>query len=646
MKKATPAILTAIANQLRIESIESTTAAKSGHPTSCCSAADLVSTLFFAQMRFDPAHPRAENNDRFVLSKGHAAPLLYAAWAELGHFPVQDLLNLRKLDSPLEGHPTPLLDFVDVATGSLGQGLSAGLGMAIKAKMDGLDFVTYVLMGDGEISEGSVWEAASLAGVRKMTNLVAIVDVNRLGQSQQTAFGTQYAVYQKRFQAFGWEAVIVDGHNPAQIMKALQKAGKTKLPLAIIAKTIKGKGISFAENKDGWHGKALSPEEATKAIAQLKKKAKSAIGLLSPPMPKAKKKTLAAKKTAAPSSTQIPQIGLTEAEKNAIEQKQALLSYPSDKPVSPRQAFGNALGRLGDSIPELVVLDGDVENSTFTNVFAKNFPKRFVESYISEQNMMGMAQGLAALGKIPCASTFAAFLSRAIDQIRMAAISSLNIKIVGTHTGVSIGEDGGSQMGLEDVSQFRALQGSIVFSPCDAISTERVTELMLKKQGIGYLRASRGDSPILYKSEDTFEIGGAKVLRQTDRDAVTVVASGVTVFEALKAAEELAKENLNITVIDAYCIKPLAKDLILQAASKTQFQILTVEDHAPEGGLGDAVAGDLSQAGARVTKLAVFELPHSGKKDELLAKYKINSTAIIETVRELAKNQSKKIAAA
>lgn len=625
MQKPSLKDLSAIANQLRILSIESTTAAGSGHPTSSCSAADLVAGLFFGHMRLDPSQPRAKENDRFILSKGHAAPLLYAVWEQLGHIKREDLKELRKLDSPLEGHPTPRLDFVDVATGSLGQGLSAGVGMALEAQMDKLDVNVYVLLGDGEMAEGSVWEAASYAGLRKLEHLIAIVDVNRLGQNSATAFGWDLDVYRKRFEAFGWDAIEIDGHEMDVIMKAYEEIGKSGKPLAIIARTLKGKGIPDVEGKLDWHGKPLKPDMAKKAIDSLSPHAKSALGWIAPLRPKA-------------ISTRVPR----EQAANEVQP----LSYKIGDEVAPRKAFGNALARLGTSHPEMVVLDGDVGNSTYTDDFAKKYPDRFFECYIAEQNMIGMATGFSARGKIPVAATFAAFLSRAYDQIRMAAVSQSQLKLVGTHTGVSIGDDGASQMGLEDIAAFRAVHGTVVFAPSDAVSTERLIEIMLRERGMFYLRATRAACPVLYSTDEKFEIGGAKILRQSENDEVTVVATGITVFEALKACDELSKDGISITVIDAYCIKPLAKDLIASAMRKTGNEIITVEDHNLEGGLGDAVAGELSIEGARVTRLAVRELPHSGTKDELLAKYGINHQAIGDAVRKIVESRRKRPSAA
>jgi transketolase len=606
--KAISATLSRIANQLRIHSIEATTRAGSGHPTSCCSAADLVAALFFGKMRFDTSKPRDIANDRFVLSKGHAAPLLYAAWAETGHVDVEEIHRLRDLSSPFEGHPTPRLDFVDVATGSRGQGLSAGLGMAIGAKLDGSDANIFVLMGDGEVAEGSVWEAASLAGTRKASNLVAIVDVNRLGQSQATAFGADAEIYRARFEAFGWKAVSIDGHDLDAILNAYDRVGDTgDRPYAIIASTLKGKGIAGIEGKDGWHGKQLPREKADEAIAALKPIASSARGLVEIPKPRP-----------------IVTTGKSKA------QPAAITDYDRSKPVSTRKAFGNALARVGAANDRIVVLDGDTENSTYTEDFGQKVPERFIECYIAEQNMVGVAAGLSAVGKVPFAATFACFLTRAYDQLRMCAISESNLKLVGTHAGISIGEDGPSQMGLEDIAMMRALAGSVVLSPSDAISTERLIELMASRSGLHYLRAARPNSPLIYSNDETFELGGAKLLRQSDTDQVTLVATGITVPEALSACDVLAESGIGATVIDAYSIKPLGADVIRAAMLRTGGRIVTVEDHSLFGGLGDAVAGELSIDGAKVLKLGLKDVPHSGKKDELMARYGIDSAAIVK----------------
>jgi transketolase len=606
-------VLKGIANQLRIHSIAATTAAGSGHPTSCCSAADLVAALFFGHMRFDPKNPRFYNNDRFVLSKGHAAPLLYAAWAELGLFPTEDLLKLRQLGSDLEGHPTPRLSFADVATGSLGQGLGVGVGMALCAHLDNLDYRTYVLMGDGECAEGAVWEAASLAGVNKLNNLVAIVDVNRLGQSQATAFGHDLDAYKRRFEAFGWRTEEIDGHDLDEIIEVLAAVGLGEKPLVILAKTFKGAGISFIQDKEGWHGKPLSKEEADRAIAELQPSARSGSGISIPP------------------PTQLPEPN------NKPPSGYPQTNYKLGDMIATREAFGNALVRVGEADHRVVALDGDTKNSTYSEKFQKKFPNRFTECFIAEQNLVGVAMGFSARGKVPFSSTFACFFARAFDQIRVAGISMSNIKLVGSHVGVSIGEDGPSQMGLEDIAAMRAIQGSVVLYPCDAVSTEKLMDQMATHKGICFLRTSRPKAAVIYNNDEQFPIGGAKVLRQSDSDKVTVIGAGVTLTEALKAADTLKGEGISITVIDAYSVKPLAKDIIRSAAQKTNHTVITVEDHYPEGGIGDAVAGELSVDGIKVHKLAVRELPHSGKPEELLAKYGIDAAAIVKAVKSLAR---------
>jgi transketolase len=603
--------LSGIANQLRIHSIAATTAAGSGHPTSCCSAADLVAALFFGHMRYNPKDPHYANNDRFVLSKGHAAPLLYAVWAETGLFPASELLKLREFNNDLEGHPTPRLPFVDVATGSLGQGLSVGAGMALCARLDNLDYRTYVLLGDGECAEGSVWEAASLAGVYKLNHLVALIDVNRLGQSQPTAFGHDTSVYEKRFAAFGWRTEVIDGHDMEEILEVLAAAGLGSQPLAILAKTYKGAGVSFLADQEGWHGKALSKEEAARAIAELQPKAKSGIGQ---PIP-------------APTELPLP--------KNEAPASFPPLNYKKGDMIATREAYGAALVRIGEADQRVVAMDGDTKNSTFADKFYKRFPERFVECFIAEQNMVGIAIGFGTRGKVPFASTFGAFFTRAHDQIRMAGHSLANLKLVGSHVGVSIGEDGGSQMALEDLAMMRAVAGSVVLYPSDAVCTEKLVEQMALNRGIAFLRTSRPKTPVIYENNELFPIGGAKVLRQTDGDKITVVSGGVTLFEALKAADALEKEGIRITVIDAYSIKPLAKDVIKAAAKKTNNTVLTIEDHYPEGGLGDAVAGELSADGIRVHKSAVSHLPRSGKPEQLLAEFGLDSKAIIQKIKSL-----------
>ena len=603
-------LLKGIANQLRIHSIEATTAAGSGHPTSCCSAADLAAALFFGHMKYDAKNPHYYNNDRFILSKGHAAPLLYAVWAENGFVPIPELLKLRQFGNDLEGHPTPCLAFADVATGSLGQGLGVGVGMALAARQDKLDYNTYVLLGDGEIAEGAVWEAASLAGFYKLSNLIALVDANRLGQSQATAFGHDIGVYVKRFESFGWRVeTLDDGHDLEEIMEVLSGVGLDERPLAIIAKTYKGAGVSFLQDKDGWHGKPLNKEEAAQAIAELQPSAKTGLGV------------------AIPAPTALPAPNL------AAPASYPAISYQLGDQIATREAYGTALVRLGEADPRINAMDGDTKNSTFAEKFFKKFPERATECFIAEQNLVAVAVGYATRGHVPFASTFATFFTRAADQIRVAGISQSNLKLVGSHVGISIGEDGPSQMALEDLALMRAIVGSTVLYPAEAVATEKLLEQMAQHKGVCFLRTSRPKTPVIYGNDEQFPIGGAKVLRTGDK--VTVVGAGVTLFEALKAADQLKAEGINITVIDAYSIKPLGKKEILAAAQKTHNTVITVEDHYSEGGLGDAVAGELSCEGIKVHKLAVNGIPRSGHAVELMAAFGIDAAAIVKKVKSL-----------
>lgn len=616
---ASPELLTALQNkatQLRIESVRATSEAGSGHPSSCCSAADIVATLFFSVMRFDPKNPKAANSDRFVLSKGHAAPLLYAAWAEAGLFPKSELLKLRTLTSDLEGHPTPRLSFVDMATGSLGQGLPVGIGIALNAKfVDKLDHRTYVLMGDGESVEGSVWEAAEVARHHGLDNLCAIVDVNRLGQSDPTMLQHDMEAYRSRWSGFGWHAIVVDGHDLSALVNAFQEAANTKgKPTVLLAKTFKGRGISFMENHPNWHGKPVPKgEETQKAIDELTKQLKPSSTSLSIQKPA----------PSAPGSTAISTL--------------APSPYKLGDSAATREAFGVALEALGAANPLVVGLDADVKNSTYTDKFGKKFPNRFFENFIAEQNMLGAAAGLAACGKIPFVATFAAFYTRAYDFIRMAAISQSNIKLVGTHVGVSIGEDGPSQMGLEDIAMMAAQPGVVVLYPSDGTSTYRLVEVAANHKGMVYLRAGRPKSPILYGPEERFQIGGSKVLRQSASDILTIVAAGVTLFEALKAYDQLNASGVAVRVVDLYSVSPIDRATLIDCARATHSRILTVEDHYAHGGLGDAVLSAVGAEGIKVHKLAVRAIPHSGKPDELVDHFGIGTRSIVETAKQIIK---------
>ena len=607
-----PALIN-IATRLRINSVLSTSESASGHPSTCCSAAEIMATLFFSEMRYDPRDPRNPDNDRFVLSKGHAAPILYAAWEEAGICSHADVMSLRKLTSDFEGHPTPRLPWVDVATGSLGQGLCAGIGIALNARRITSDYRTYVLMGDGETAEGSVWEAAAVASQDKLDTLCAIIDVNALGQSQPTALQHDMDTYAARWRAFGWHAIVVDGHDVPALLDALDEARRTKgRPTMILARTLKGKGISFMEGKAGWHGKAVKKgEELDTALAELKAQ-------LVP-------ETEPAPKPSMPTAVARPAVARGTVGASA---------YKLGELVATREAYGAALARLGDGDNRIVALDADVKNSTFSDKFEQRHPDRFYESFIAEQVMVGAAMGLAARGAIPFPSTFAAFLSRAADFIRMAAISHLNIKLAGSHAGVSIGEDGPSQMALEDLAMMRAEPNMAVLYPCDGASTERLIEEMAYSQGPAYMRTSRPKTPVIYGPDERFPIGGLKVLRRSDSDVATVIGGGVTVFEALAAHKTLAAQGVNIRVIDLYSLQPIDAAALVAAARETHGRLITVEDHYPAGGIGDAVASAVASAGFTVRRLAVREIPRSGGPEELLDVYGISARHIVDAVNE------------
>ena len=560
-------------------------------------------------MRFDPKNPQHPLADRFILSKGHAAPLLYAAWAEAGYVPREDLVQLREFDSDLEGHPTPRLSFVDVATGSLGQGLAAGVGTALNAARIGSDYRTYVLMGDGEVAEGSVWEAISVAGFYQLDSLCAIVDVNGLGQSRATQFGHDMDAHRRRWSGFGWHAIVIDGHDMQQILDALDEARRTKqTPTVILAQTAKGHGVSFLAGEPNWHGKALKKgEELDKAIKELE-------------------------------AQFVPENGHTvEVRKptgTAREERVGTLPPPDYKigdQVATREAFGAALARLGGVDSRVVALDADVKNSTYSEKFEAAHPDRFYQCFIAEQVMVGAAMGLAARGAVPFPATFAAFFTRAADFVRMMAIGSNNVKLVGTHAGVSIGEDGPSQMALEDLSMATAQPNFVVLYPGDAVAAEHLVANAASHAGPVYLRMSRPKLPVIYDNNEAFPIGGLKVLRQSDSDKATVIAAGVTLFEALKAHDELKTQGINIRVIDLYSVQPIDADALI-AAGRATGRLITVEDHYPSGGIGDAVARAVAPAGMAVTRLAVREIPRSGRPDELLDAYGISARHIVAAV--------------
>ncbi|XP_041711963.2 transketolase-like [Coregonus clupeaformis] len=603
-----------VANRLRINSIKATTAAGSGHPTSCCSVAEIMSVLFFNTMKYRPEDPRNINNDRFVLSKGHAAPVLYAVWAEAGYLKDSELLNLRKVDSILEGHPVPKQQFVDVATGSLGQGLGAACGMAYTGKyFDKASYNVYCLLGDGEMSEGSVWEAMSFASYYQLDNLVAILDINRLGQSDPAPLQHHVEKYQKRCEAFGWNAIIVDGHSVEELTKVLSQPRHQ--PTAIIAKTIKGKGIPAAEDKMGWHGKPLPKEMAEGVMKDIQARIMNSTKRLYPATPTEDSPPVSLRNVHMPSAP----------------------SYKLGEKIATRKAYGMALAKLGRYNEHVVALDGDTKNSTFSELFKNEHPDRYVECYIAEQNMVSIAVGCATRDRnVVFASTFATFFTRAYDQLRMAAISESNINLCGSHCGVSIGEDGPSQMGLEDIAMFRAIPTATVFYPSDGVSTEKAVELAANTKGVCFIRTSRPENTILYNSNEDFHVGQAKVVYKTNDDHVTVIGAGVTLHEALAAAEMLKKERINIRVIDPFTIKPLDSKTIIEHAKATRGRIVTVEDHYYEGGLGDAVCSAVvNETGFNVHRMAVAHVPRSGKPTELLKIFGIDRDAIAQAVRKM-----------
>ncbi|HEY5660409.1 MAG TPA: transketolase [Gaiellaceae bacterium] len=601
-----------LGQQFRVDSIRCAAAAKSGHPTSGMSAADLMAVLVANHYRYDFENPKRPENDRLIFSKGHASTLLYAIFRAVGAVTDEELLRYRQFGSILEGHPTPRIPWVDVATGSLGQGLPIGVGMALAAKyLDRLPSRVWVLCGDSELAEGSQWEAFEHASHYELDNLIAILDVNRLGQRGETMVGWDLDVYRDRAHAFGWETIEIDGHDVEAIDRAFTEAagGTNGKPTVVIARTIKGKGVKAVENQLGWHGKAL--DDADEAIEELG-------GLRNIHVDVAKPEPAQAH-TFPSGDLELPR-------------------YELGDEVATRKAYGEALSALGTARGDVVALDGEVSNSTFAEIFGKAHPDRYFEMYIAEQQLLAAAVGLSARNWNPFASTFAAFFSRAYDFVRMAAISRVNLRLSGSHAGVSIGEDGPSQMALEDIASLRAVHSSTVLQPCDANQTAKLVAAMADTEGIVFLRTLRPNTPVIYEADEEFEIGGSRVVRSSVTDDVTIVASGVTVHEALKAAETLAQEDIGARVIDLYSIKPIDA-ATLRAAAEATGRIITVEDHYPEGGVGDAVLAALAETGAeaRVVKLAVRDMPHSGKPAELLAAVGIDADGIADTARHLVR---------
>ncbi|WP_405469269.1 transketolase [Streptomyces canus] len=603
--------LVELGQQLRVDSVRAAGAAGSGHPTSSMSAADLMAVLLANHFRYDFDRPEHPGNDRFVLSKGHASPLLYSAYKAAGAVDDEELLTFRKLGSRLEGHPTPRkLPWVETATGSLGQGLPVGVGIALSGKrLDRTGYRVWVLCGDSELAEGSVWEAAEHAGHEHLDNLTAIVDVNRLGQRGPTRHGHDLDAYARRFQAFGWHTVEVDGHDVDAVDRAYGEAESTKgQPTAILARTLKGKGVADVEDREGLHGKPL--KNADDAIEELGGVRDLRVQVHEPP---------AARMLHAVRSGHLE-----------------LPRWDTGEEVATRNAYGQALTALGTGRGDVVALDGEVGDSTRSEFFAKEHPDRYFECYIAEQQMVAAAVGLAARGWVPYAATFAAFLTRAYDFVRMASISGAGINLVGSHAGVAIGQDGPSQMGLEDLAMMRAVHGSTVLYPCDANQTAHLVAEMAGLDGIRYLRTGRGESPVIYGPDEDFPIGGSKVLRFSQSDRLTVVAAGVTVHEALKAAEALEQEGIRVRVVDLYSIKPVDRATLRQAAEDTGC-LLTVEDHREEGGLGDAVLDAFADGRPvpRLVRLAVRTMPGSASPEEQLHAAGIDAESIAAAGRLL-----------
>ena len=614
-------VVAELAAQLRVDSVRSSTSAGSGHPTSSMSAADLLAVLVTRHLRYDWDDPRLAANDHLIFSKGHASPLLYSVFKAVGVVSEQELMTgYRRFGQRLEGHPTPVLPWVDVATGSLGQGLPDGVGVALAGKyLDRLPYRVWVLCGDSELAEGSIWEALDKASHYSLSNLIVIVDVNRLGQSGPTELGWDLDAYAARAAAFGARVLVIDGHDLAEIDGALAAAeggiagGQATV---ILAKTVKGRGFSEVENKEGWHGRPFPPDMAERAIAELGGVRNLVLrGPRPEPVP-------ASHQPAAPADTGA-----------------ASPQYAVGDKVATRKAYGDALVALGARDPKVVALDGEVKNSTFALEFAQAYPDRYFEMYIAEQQMVAAATGLAVRGYRPFASTFASFWTRAHDFIRMGAISGVDLRLVGSHAGVEIGADGPSQMGLEDLAMMRAVHGSTVLYPADGTSTAALVEAMAATAGISYIRTTRGSYPGLYPAGEAFPVGGSKVLRTGEHDEVTLIGAGITLHECLRAADILDAEGIGARVIDCYCVKPIDTATIVAAAQATGGRIVIAEDHHPEGGLGSAVTDALLAAGQRdlsVAHLAVREMPGSGTGPELLAWAGIDAGHIAAAARRLA----------
>lgn len=650
-----------IAKLLRFYILTMTTKAGSGHLTSSLSAVELAACLFFRHFRFDFNNPSAIGNDRLIFSKGHASPLFFALYGARGLISQADLFKYRTFESNLEGHPTMRFPFTELPTGSLGQGLSVGVGMALalRARISNNPInqlsnkpIIYVLLGDGEMAEGQIWEAIETAPYYKLNNLIAVLDVNRLGQSQQTMLGDSVSEYAGRISAFGWRTYVVNGGHDLELIDkayslAIEQSRASDRPAMIIARTIKGKGVSFLEDRNNWHGKTLSKDELKIALKELGKVNKQLIVrsknlYLSSRVPMQSGRgdlPINMRKIASSSTSFSPR------NDNVPNYQLSTINYQLGQSVSTRQAFGQALAKLGENMPYLVVLDADTQNSTYTELFAKKFPERFYQMFLTEQNMLSSALGLAKMGLYPVVSTFAAFLSRAADQLRMGALSGQKMLVNGSHVGVSIGADGPSQMGLNDISMFRSILGTAVLYPSDAVAAQKLLYEAANCPGIVYLRTQRSETEVIYDVKEEFKIGGSKVLNypiNTNKyqlsnypmKKITVVSCGITVLEALKAQKELAQEKVSVTVIDCYSISPIDKKALVQAAHASR-AIVTVEDHYPVGGLGDAVLEALAEIKIPVFKMAVYKTPRSGTPEELLRYEEIDSRAICNKIREI-----------
>jgi transketolase len=606
----------ALAQQLRVDSIRSSTGAGSGHPTSSMSAAELMAVLLGKYLRYDFDNPDNPANDHLIFSKGHASPLLYSLYKAAGAITDEELMTFRELGSRLQGHPTPAIPWVDVATGSLGQGLPLGVGVALAGKyLDRLPYRVWVLCGDSEMAEGSMWEAFQHASFYKLDNLIAILDMNRLGQTRETMDGWHGDHYANRARAFGWHAIQINGHDPEEIDRAYAEALEQEdIPTFIIAKTKKGRGVSFLEDVEGLHGKPVKPEDEARALEEL--------GDSNNLLVEVQKPDYDGGETFTPGWTGEPE----------------LPTWEVGDSEATRNAYGKALKAIGAAREDVVAMDGEVSNSTKSEEFAEAFPERYFEMFIAEQQMVAAAVGMSVRKRVPFASSFAAFMSRAYDFIRMAAISRANIRLTGSHAGVSIGEDGPSQMALEDLAMMRAVHGSTVLHPSDANQTAKLVAQMADMQGISFLRTLRPSTPVIYGPDEAFPIGGSKVVRSSDDDQVTVVAAGITVHNANEACDELQREGVSVRLIDAYSVKPIDADTLREAARATGGRVIVAEDHWPEGGLGEAVLSALSEfdtEGLHFEHLAVNIMPGSGSPDELMEAAGISASHIADAARRL-----------